>query len=119
MEGVEDELELVGVGVAVAPDQASPYPCRALGVVHSGADPDGVIIEEEADLRPLHRGLAFLRLGLAEVGRRCRGRPRRLVQVAVEGDLTPAPNRRHGLELERVRGMFLVFADPPSAVVGR
>ncbi len=84
VERVEDDLDPVGVGVPVAPDEPAHDPGRAQRVVHARADVDRLAIVQEPHLGALRRGLSGVGLRLPKPGRRRRRAPRRLVEAAVD-----------------------------------
>src|SRR3954471_16972757 len=96
---VDDELEVIGGEVRVAPHEPRRDTARAERIVELRADVQRVGVEEEAYFAPLGRGLPLVWIELREFGDRpCRG-PRRFVEPAIEHDASTERCRdraRHG-----------------------
>jgi hypothetical protein len=137
---VEVERERVGLGERVAPRELAGDP-PGLAVAQPRADVEGPVVEQDAQLGRLGRGLSLVGVALEEAGRD-RGRaPARLVQPAVEEDRRRRADCAHGLRAQgrrlapggeespeddelpdevgtRARGWACHGAGPPSYVAG-
>ena len=85
VEGVEVEVELVGLDLFIASGECRLDPLR-LAVVQACAHIECVIPDEHSHLGPLRGGLPLSGFGLPEVSGRFGAGPRALIEAAVHRD---------------------------------
>src|SRR5918999_3132692 len=81
--GIECDRDDVAVDRFIAPRETRTK-LRRVGFEHSGAEVDGLPVDENPNIGALGRGLALFRVELREARDRLRRLPRRLVEPAID-----------------------------------